>query len=122
MKQVLSIGQCRPDHAAISRLLTQNFSVEITEAALAPEALTLVRERTFDLVLVNRKLDADYSEGTDIIQAMQADAALSAVPIMLITNYAEHDEAAVKMGAVSGFGKAALASPETLEKLGRFLA
>ena len=44
------------------------------------------------------------------------------VPVMLLTNYAEFQEAAVKLGAVRGFGKSDYAKPETVEKLRPFLA
>ena len=41
-----------------------------------------------DLVLVNRKLDADYSDGMEILKAIKADSALAPVPVMLVSNYA----------------------------------
>ncbi len=122
MKSVLSVGQCVPDHHAISQMLISRFDVEIQTAAVASEALEKMRATRFDLVLVNRKLDADYTDGSEIIQAMQADDALAGVPVMLITNYPEHDEAAVKLGAVSGFGKASLSDARTIEKLAELLA
>ena len=81
-----------------------------------------IRSEAFDLVLVNRKLDSDYSEGSDIIKAMQADAEMSKTPVMLITNYPEHDEAAVELGAVSGFGKASLTDATTIAKLEQYLS
>ena len=34
-----------------------------------------------------------------------------------MTNYAEHHDAAMKIGALRGFGKLDLAKPETVEKL-----
>lgn len=117
MKRVLSVGQCVPDEAAIGRMLQSNFEVQIEKAATADQALAAIRSGSFDLVLVNRKLDADYSDGTEIIKAMKADDAMASVPVMLITNYAEHDAAAVEMGATSGFGKAALGEASTIAKL-----
>ena len=36
---------------------------------------------------------------------------------MLITNYDEHHEAAMKIGALRGFGKLDLAKPATVEQL-----
>ena len=122
MKRVLSVGQCVPDQAAIERLLNANFEVTVQKAATADEALAAVQDGGVDLVLVNRKLDADYSDGSEIIQSLKGDPTTADVPVMLITNYAEHDEAAVKMGAVSGFGKASLREPETTAKLAEFLS
>ena len=44
------------------------------------------------------------------------------LPVMIITNYAEHQAAAVALGAVEGFGKLELHSPETRTKLSAILA
>ena len=68
-------------------------------------------------MLVNRKLDADYSDGIEVIRAIKADAATADVPVMLVTNYPEHQDAAVAAGALRGFGKLEFDQPETREKL-----
>jgi hypothetical protein len=47
--------------------------------------------------------------------------ALGAAPVMLVSNYPEYQEKAVAMGALPGFGKAALREPETLAMLRRVL-
>lgn len=120
-KQVLSIGQCRPDSAAIARFLKSSFDVDIADADTGPVALDLMRKQRFDLVLINRKLDIDYSDGADILQAIKADSALAATPVMLVTNYAEHQDNAVAMGAERGFGKSDLGRSETVTRLEPFL-
>jgi two-component system chemotaxis response regulator CheY len=75
-----------------------------------------------DLVLVNRKLDIDYSDGMAIVRHLKTESRWSAIPVMLITNYPEYQAEAVAAGAVPGFGKQDLRASETLEKLGRILA
>ena len=40
---------------------------------------------------------------------------------MIVTNYAEHQAAAVAMGAEIGFGKLELQKSATLERLAKFL-
>jgi hypothetical protein len=40
---------------------------------------------------------------------------------MLVTNYAEHQEAAVAVGAIRGFGKLEFDKPETRERLAAVL-
>ncbi len=72
-------------------------------------------------MLVNRKLDADHSDGLEIIQRIKADAELAGVNVMLVTNYAEHQERAVAAGAAPGFGKSELMEAATLEQLRPFL-
>lgn len=116
-KTVLSVGQCRPDHAAISHFLASNFDVEIITADLATDCMTVLAEHTVDLVLINRKLDADYSDGMDILKSIRSQPETSDVPVMLVSNFAEWQEKAVDAGATYGFGKAELNNPDTVDRL-----
>jgi len=120
-KRVLDVGQCSVDHGAIRRLLDREFGADVARADGLDDALTLLRSNRFDLVLVNRKLDADDSDGIDVLHAIHAEAALAEVPVMLVTNYPEHQAAAVAAGAAPGFGKAELDTAATRERLARFL-
>ena len=120
-KRVLDVGQCGPDHSAI-RALIESLGASVERVARQNEALQRLRNEPFDLVLVNRKLDIDYSDGTDLIRAMQADDTLREVPVMLVSNYSEAQTRAVALGAAPGFGKMALGAPDTRERLARFLS
>ncbi|HEX4413676.1 MAG TPA: response regulator [Lacipirellulaceae bacterium] len=116
-KRVLSVGQCGPDNAAIRAFLTRSFDCDFDTADAADDALSQMKRGKYDLVLVNRKLDIDYSDGTDVIRALKEDPATSEVPVMLVTNYPEHQEAAIALGAVHGFGKLEFGKPETRDRL-----
>lgn len=116
-KRVLDVGNCIPDYTTIKRFLTANFACEVVQAHGAKDALETLRAGAVDLVLVNRKLDADYSDGIEVIRQIKAAADVAHVPTMLVTNYAEHHDAAMEIGALRGFGKLELAKPETVEKL-----
>lgn len=120
-KRVLSVGQCWPDHAAICGLVEGTFGAEVVQADRLVDALAALRQGPFDLVLINRKLDIDYSDGIEILRAIKADATIASTPVMVVTNFAEHQQAAIAAGAEPGFGKAELALDETREKLGKFL-
>jgi CheY-like chemotaxis protein len=120
-KRVLDVGNCGPDFASIKGFLTSRFDCEVAQAHGSDDALAELRKGDFALVLVNRKLDRDYSDGIEIVKQIKADAELSGVPVMLVTNYAEHQDAAVAIGAERGFGKLELGSVETLERLKPFL-
>jgi two-component system chemotaxis response regulator CheY len=121
-KRVLSVGQCVPDQSAISVLIRRHFDAEIVTANLPADTFAQLKKGSFDLVLINRKLDADYSDGLEILKAIKNDPQWKSVPVMLVTNYPEHQEAAVAAGAEYGFGKQQYQHPETLERLGKFLA
>ena len=121
-KTVLDVGNCRVDHASIVRLLRANFDVDVIRAPNAKDTIHALQSGVVDLVLINRHLDADGSEGIDLIRRLKADPQLAHVPVMLVSNYPEYQEAAVAAGAERGFGKAELDDPETVRKLRPFLA
>src|SRR5215218_7536309 len=104
-KRVLDVGQCGPDHAAIRSFVERNFGAEVRQTHRAGDTLAELRKGKYDLVLINRKLDADYTDGLEILKAIKGDPELAATPVMLVTNYAEHQQQAVAAGAELGFGK-----------------
>jgi CheY-like chemotaxis protein len=119
---VLDVGNCAPDFSAIKSMLTSNFDCEVMQAHGAEDALRIVRDNQIALVLINRKLDRDYSDGTDVLKQLKADESTAYAPVMLVTNYEEHQKAAVELGAIEGFGKLALSDPATHAKLSAVLA
>jgi CheY-like chemotaxis protein len=120
-KRVLDVGQCSPDHATIRAYLTRHFDCEIVQAHGVGDAIAHLKNSQFDLVLVNRKLDADYSDGIEIIRQIKSDPTITSVPVMLVTNYPEHQEAAIAAGAIRGFGKLEYDRPETRQRLAEVL-
>jgi two-component system, chemotaxis family, chemotaxis protein CheY len=116
-KRVLDVGQCSPDHSSIRRYLTANFDCEVVQTNLLSDTMDALRAGHFDLVLINRKLDEDYSDGIEILRRIKANSETANVPVMLITNYAEHQDAAEAAGAVRGFGKLEFDQPETRDKI-----
>ncbi|MSR56174.1 MAG: response regulator [Planctomycetaceae bacterium] len=119
-RHILDVGQCIPDHAAIRRLIEGQFDAAVEQTHEIADTLARLRQAKFDLVLINRKLDLDYSEGLEILEAIKADPQLAETPVMLVTNYPEHEQAAIEAGAVQGFGKDSLRSPQTRERLAKY--
>jgi two-component system chemotaxis response regulator CheY len=116
-KRVLSVGQCMADHGSIARTFRQHFQAEVVPADRGEEAVNLAAEEQFDLVLVNRVLDADGSSGMEVIRRLKENEALRQVPVMLVSNYDDAQQEAVRLGALPGFGKAALGQPQTISRL-----
>ena len=119
-KKVLDVGQCNPDHMAI-RSLMESFGAEVHRVALPSQAMELLEKETFDLVVVNRKIDQDYTDGTELIKMMKANAKTSAVPVMLVSNLPEAQKQAMALGAEKGFGKDYLRARNTIELLQPYL-
>lgn len=119
--RVLSVGQCGMDHAALERLLAERFEATIVPVDSRKAALDRLAAESFDLVLVNRLLDRDGTDGMDVIREMKQVSGLERVPVMLVSNYPEAQAAAIAAGAAPGFGKRELRDPATIAKLAAFL-
>jgi hypothetical protein len=65
-KRVLDVGNCVPDHAAIRNMLTSTFDVKVLQTHGPEDTLALLHREPIDLVVINRKLDQDYSDGIEI--------------------------------------------------------
>jgi CheY-like chemotaxis protein len=121
-KRVLDVGNCDMDHGNIRGMLEERFRAAVDRAHGPDDALAALRAAPYDLVLVNRLMDRDGSEGLEVLRRIQADPALAGVPVMIITNIPEHEAAAVSAGARPGFGKLALNAPQTHARLREYLA
>lgn len=115
-KQILSIGQCFADHGAIERTFQKHFAAEVIGADTASEALDLLRQQSFHLILVNRVFDADGAGGIEFVRQLKANEQQT-VPVMLVSNYEDAQRQAVAAGAVPGFGKAALGHPAMIARV-----
>lgn len=120
-KRVLSIGQCCADHSSIQRTFQQHFGAEVASADTLEEALSSIRQGPFDLVLVNRVLDADGASGLNVIRRIKQEATGQNLPVMLVSNYEDAQREAEDLGAVPGFGKAALGQPRMLARVKAYL-
>ena len=120
-KSILDVGNCGPDHSALGSMLRKHFDVELLKADQLSDTLALLERQSVDLILINRKLDIDYSDGIEILRYLKSNSNYASIPVMLITNYPEHQQQAMELGAELGFGKLELNKPETHQKLAKFL-
>ena len=120
-KTVVDCGNCGPDFHSIRQFVTSHFDAVVVQTHGADDTMRLLRQRDVDLVTVNRKLDRDYSDGMDVVKMIKADEQYGKIPVMLVTNYEEHQQQAMDAGCVRGFGKLALRDAETAELLEPYL-
>lgn len=119
--RILDVGQCNFDHGRIAGVLAERLGAKVDRAHGLVDARGLMEKTRYDLVLVNRLLDADQTPGLDVIRSLKDDDALAVVPVMLVSNYPEAQQAAVEIGAEMGFGKADLDRDETVGRLATLL-
>ena len=120
-KTVLDIGNCNPDHSAIQRMLTSHYDVVVLRSHQLTDALQILSQQKVDLIVINRKLDIDYTDGVNILRHLKQHDDFKTIPTMIITNYPDQQLAAVAEGAEYGFGKLQYSEPATHERLSRFL-
>ena len=118
---VLDVGNCDPDHGMIRRMLTQHFDVEIDRVMFVDDALARMRERAYDLVMFNRLIFDDGSEGLELVSRAKTETGIKPAPIMMISNFDEAQSACEAAGGVRGFGKKAVGDKATVEHLSKYL-
>ena len=111
------VGHCSPDSSHLTMALSAAVPgakvIRVTNDAGTDKLL----EEGVDLLLINRAMEHGYSEavGTDYLRKLKSND--PAGKMMLISNFADAQEAAVKEGALPGFGKNAVMSADTKKKL-----
>ena len=120
-KTLLDCGNCGPDFNTVRQMAMANFGASVLQSHGTEDTLEILRTRQIDLVTVNRKLDRDYSDGLEVVKAIKADAEVGSVPVMLVTNFEEHQQAAIEAGCVRGFGKLTINDSATLDAIEPYL-
>jgi len=118
VSRCLLVGHCGPDgwmlKGQVSRWLPD---VEVEQV----DAMDAVRARASPetLMLVNRVLDGDFG-GRSGLALIEALAAYEHPPrLMLVSNFADAQAEAEKLGAFPGFGKSAIGRPESAQRVRR---
>ncbi|MFG0249999.1 MAG: hypothetical protein ACF8OB_14010 [Phycisphaeraceae bacterium JB051] len=116
LKQILLVGHCVPDTFMLKSKMQQLFP-DVAVNATNDQSDLVAKADDKTLLLVNRVLDGmfDVEGGIELIGKMAQESA--APKMMLISNFAESQDQAVNVGAIKGFGKSELGSPETEDKL-----
>ncbi len=120
MKNVLIVGHCDLDHPQITSLIQKKFSANVTRLKQFKETIGYLEKYDCDLVIVNRIGAFDQESGLELIKEIKHEGNIN-VPLMMVTNYKDQMDIAVKTGAVPGYGKEELYDMETIELLRKYL-
>ncbi len=120
-KTLVDCGNCGPDYNSIRQMVSSQFGAKVIQTHGTKDTLEAIKAHDVALVTINRKLDRDYSDGMEVLRAIKSDPDAAEVPVMIVTNYDEHQETAIEAGAVRGFGKLELSNPATTQLLQPYL-
>lgn len=117
---VLLVGHCLPDSMGLSHAVKKASPGARTKRIMSADDLEKSAPEAA-LLLVNRKLDGrfdDDADGIALIQRMNASRGAGSSPaMMLVSNFADAQEAAVEVGAQPGVGKSSLRDGESIRRL-----
>lgn len=112
-KRVVLVGHCGVDGPRLKSEIEANAGpievLRINDQA----ALESTCEEGADLLLVNREPVGFDDEGLDIIRSVRN--RYPGQKVMLVSDYPDAQEQAIKSGALPGFGKADIGSPKLIE-------
>ncbi|MBI1322137.1 hypothetical protein GC170_02980 [bacterium] len=118
---VLSVGQCGFDNGQMRELIRSlDPALELRVADDVEETIDQLAsaQGLIRLVLVNRVLDVDGSSGIDLIRKIRASAdRFGNIPLMLVSDREPAQAQAIAEGAMPGFGKSALRSAQTRDRV-----
>lgn len=125
IKKIILVGHCGFDAFSLKQA-AEHWSKELAEqvpVVTAEDDATLQQHISGEsLLLVNRVLGGHFqdSEGVALIEKLNAGE--TKAPAMLVSNYDDAQEQAVRAGAMPGFGKAKLRDPATTQRMKDLLA
>jgi DNA-binding NarL/FixJ family response regulator len=122
MKKVVLVGHCGADSSYL-RIAVASAGTGVSAVSVdGEEALAAALEAGVDLVLVNRVLDWGYEEEEGVAMIARLRRTHPNVKTMLVSNYADAQQAAIAAGALPGFGKREIGSAKVKELLQKALA
>jgi DNA-binding NarL/FixJ family response regulator len=117
MSKVLLVGHCGPDSTYL-RMAVKSAAENIALSTAEDNAsLEQALKQGVDLILFNRELDFGFEPATGMEMIRVLKQRYPQVRMMLISNHADAQAAAVAAGALPGFGKREIGSARVRQLL-----
>jgi two-component system, chemotaxis family, chemotaxis protein CheY len=117
MSKVLLVGHCGPDSTYLRMAVksaAENISLSTAEDNTSLEQAL---KQGVDLILFNRELDFGFEPATGVEMIRILKQRYPQLRMMLISNHADAQAAAVAAGALPGFGKREIGSARVRQLL-----
>lgn len=110
--RIALIGNCDPDNWSLQRRLGELGHSVVAMWESVAETQQALPVTACDLLIINRVFDATGESGLDLISSLKRGSAEPSPAVMLLSNFAWAQQAARELGALPGFGKSELSSPQ----------
>ena len=121
-KTVALVGHCGPDSSFLRMAVSGAAPGAKVLMADSEKELDDVLEQSPDLLLFNRVMEVGFDEREGINLIKRVKQSHPAQKMLMVSNYAETQEAAEAAGAVPGFGKRDIGSAKAKQRLVEALA
>jgi len=118
-KRILLVGHCNIDGPRLQEVISSEIPGSQVERVNSDADLDRTVGEGADLLLVNREPVGFDESGLDLIRKVCGQN--PGTKVMLVSDYPEAQDEAVGAGALPGFGKSQIGSPELVETVGRAL-
>ena len=112
---VILVGHCGIDGPRLQREISSNLPDTDVVRCNSTADLDRYAKEGADLFLVNREPVGFNEDGLSIVRKVHEQH--PELKVMLVSDYPEAQEEAVKAGAMQGFGKSLMGSPELAQKV-----
>jgi two-component system chemotaxis response regulator CheY len=116
-KKVVLVGHCGPDSSYLTSAVRKAEPAAEVIVARGMDDLQRHLDAGVDLILFNRLLEYGYEEEEGVALLARLREAYPGVAMMLVSNYADAQAAAVAAGALPGFGKREIGSARVTQLL-----
>jgi hypothetical protein len=116
-KKIALVGHCGPDSSFLRIAVSKAERDAMILSVDDDSDLKRVLDDGVDLLLLNRQLDYGFDEHEGVALIRRIRSKYPAVKAMLVSNYPDAQAAAVKEGALPGFGKREIGTPRVNELL-----
>ena len=115
IRKVLLVGHCGADSGSLGWLAQQAMGLEAIRVNSDSDLRLEASQDT--LLWINRVLDGHFDAADGVALVKELALGVSPPPMMLITNYADVQQAAIDAGALPGFGKNDIGDPALVDRL-----
>lgn len=121
-KRVLLVGHCGLDTPRIEAVLREAGATHVDGVQSVDEALAAAGRTAYRLIVGNRVIGFDQEGGLHLTQALKEEETTREIPVLVLSAFAQTQDAVEAAGGERGFGKDEMTSPAARAQWRTYLA